>query len=88
MSVPSRMRPTWRTFGEIPRVCFDPRNLARSILAATLVGTILFLINQGDVVFGGRATSATWTKIGLSYLVPFVVSSYGIVLGSRRSGSS
>jgi hypothetical protein len=52
-----------------------------------IVGTVLFFINQADVVFGGRATAATWVKIGLSYLVPFFVANYGIVLASRRSGS-
>ena len=66
-------------------LCLDPRNLRRSIGAALVVGTILSLINQADVVFGGRATVGTWVKIGLSYVVPFVVSSYGIVLGSNRA---
>ncbi len=74
--------------GEIPRVCIERRNLSQSIGAAALVGTLLFLINQADVVFGGQATAATWVKIGLSYLVPFFVSNYGIVIGSRRSGTS
>ena len=50
---------------------------------AVFVGTVLFLINQADVVFGGHATAATWTKVGLSYLVPFLVSNYGIVIASR-----
>jgi hypothetical protein len=63
-------------------------DLNRSIGAAVLVGTILFFINQSDVVLGGRATVATWMKIGLSYLVPFFVSNYGIVLASRRSAKS
>ena len=71
---------------EIPGVCLDRRNLGQCIAMAVVIGTILFLINQGDVVFDGRATAATWAKIGLSYLVPFLVSNYGIVVGSRRSG--
>ena len=72
---------------EIPRVCLDLRNLSRCIAAALIVGTILFVINQADVVFGGRATALTWIKIGLSYLVPFFVANYGIVLASRRPSS-
>jgi hypothetical protein len=56
--------------------------------AAVLVGTVLFFINQADVVFRGEATAATWVKVGLSYLVPFLVSNYGIVLGSRRQTGS
>ena len=85
MSASGRLRPTWSRVGEIPRVCFDRRNLSRCTWAAALVGTILFFINQADVVFGGQATAATWVKIVLSYLVPFLVSNYGIVVGSRRS---
>lgn len=51
-----------------------------------LVGTVLFFINQADVVLRGDATAATWVKICLSYLVPFFVSNYGIVVGSRKPG--
>ena len=72
---------------EVPRVCLELRNLSRCIGAALIVGTILFFINQGDVVFAGQATASTWIKIGLSYLVPFFVANYGIVLASRRSES-
>jgi hypothetical protein len=72
---------------EILWVCLDVRNLTQCIAAALIVGTILFLINQADVVFGGRATTFTWIKVGLSYLVPFFVANYGIVLASRRSRS-
>jgi hypothetical protein len=83
-----RERPNWSRWGEIPGVCVDRGNLSRSIGAAVLVGTILFFINQSDVVLSGQATVATWMKIGLSYLVPFFVSNYGIVLASRRSAKS
>ena len=83
--MPSRTRPTWSRAIEIPGVCLDLRNLSRCIAAALIVGTILFFINQADVVFGGRATGATWLRIGLTYLVPFFVSQYGIVLASRTS---
>ena len=83
--MPSRTGPTWSRLSEIPGVCLDLRNLSRCIAAALIVGTILFLINQADVVFGGRATGATWLRIGLTYLVPFFVSQYGIVLASRTS---
>jgi hypothetical protein len=82
-----RSAPTWSRPVEILWVCFELRNLSRCIVAALMVGTILFLINQADVVFGGRATTSTWIKIGLSYLVPYFVANYGIVLASRRSGS-
>ncbi len=77
---------TWGRLAEIPWVCLDPRNLSQCIAAAVIVGTILFFINQADVVFAGRATAAMWVKIGLSYLVPFFVANYGIVIATRSRG--
>lgn len=79
-------QPTWGHVNEIPGVCLDGGNLRQSIAAALVVGTVLFLINQSQVVFSGQATVATWIRIGLTYLVPFLVSNFGIAVGSRRRG--
>jgi hypothetical protein len=49
----------------------------RSGCVALVVGTILNLINQGDVIFWGMAIN--WTKIVLTYFVPYAVSTYGAV---------
>jgi hypothetical protein len=51
---------------------------------ALIAGTVLFFINQVDVVMSGRATALVWLKVGLTYLVPFCVSNYGIVVASHR----
>ncbi len=51
---------------------------------ALAAGTVLFFINQFDVVASGRATPLVWLKVGLTYLVPFCVSNYGIVVASNR----
>jgi hypothetical protein len=50
-----------------------------------IVGTILFAINQLDVVLAGRATWATWLKVALTYLVPLFVSNYGVLVASRTA---
>lgn len=75
---------SWSQVREIPRVCLDGRNLRQSVGACLVVGTILFLINQSQAVFAGQATAATWVRIGLTYLVPFVVANYGLLIASRR----
>ena len=49
-----------------------------------MVGTILFAINQLDVVLRGAATPVLWLKVGLTYLVPFCVSNLGVLIASRR----
>lgn len=41
------------------------------------VGTILNLINQGDALFG--AVPVNWTKMVLTYFVPYAVATYGAV---------
>jgi hypothetical protein len=48
----------------------------RALQVAFVVGTILFLINQLDVVLSGKVTLLVLLKIVLTYLVPFLVSTY------------
>ena len=52
------------------------RTVINAILIALVVGTILNLINQGTAFFEGDLASISWLKFGLTYLVPFLVSSY------------
>ena len=49
----------------------------RSFYVAMVVGTVLNLINQGEALFG--ASSINWTKIVLTYFVPYVVATYGAI---------
>jgi hypothetical protein len=49
----------------------------RSFYVALVVGTILNLINQGDVLWTGATLD--WAKIALTYAVPYLVSTYGAV---------
>lgn len=65
------------------QIVMRPEHLRRTIKIALVVGTILFLINQADVVLRGDATTTTWLKVGLSYCVPFVVSNLGLLAGKR-----
>lgn len=58
--------------------------LVRSALrTAALVGTILTLINQADTLFGGHVGIAVVVKIGLTYIVPYAVSTHGALSVSR-----
>ena len=49
----------------------------RAFFVALVVGTVLNLINQGDALFAGRPLD--WLKIGLTFLVPYCVSTHGAV---------
>ncbi len=44
---------------------------------------MLSAVNQGDVVVTGAAGVDTWIRIGVNFLVPFCVASFGF-LAARR----
>ncbi len=75
---------TWREWREALRLVVEPTHLRRTAVTAVVVGTVLFAINQLDVVLAGHATTAVWLKTGLTYLVPFVVANVGILIATRR----
>lgn len=53
----------------------------RSFLAALIVGTLLNLINQADILWTGGNVDPI--KLALTYLVPYCVATYGAVSARR-----
>jgi hypothetical protein len=64
--------------------CRNPVTLRRTVRIALVVGTVLTVINQLDVLIAADATILTGVKIGLNYVVPFIVSNLG-VLSARKA---
>jgi len=61
----------------------------RSLWVALIVGTILNLINQGDALLAGQRLD--FVKLALTYVVPYIVSTYGAVscrLHAARSAAT
>lgn len=58
--------------------------LARSLRASLVVGTVLTALNQGDLILEGSLPAALWWKVPLTYVVPFLVATYG-ALGAPTS---
>ena len=58
--------------------------LVKSLIAALVVGTVLTLINQGDLILTGDLSWGLLWKIPLTYTVPFLVASYGALIHSLR----
>jgi hypothetical protein len=48
----------------------------RAIKVAVIVGPILTVINQGDVLLSGQYSPRVFLKILLTFLVPYSVSSF------------
>ena len=65
------------------RICFRREHLRRTVKIALIVGTLLTLINQLDVIVKGDATTITWIKSALNYCVPFIVSNLGLLAGKK-----
>ncbi|HEV8680181.1 MAG TPA: nitrate/nitrite transporter NrtS [Stellaceae bacterium] len=63
--------------GRICHCAFSDGVARRSLVVAAIVGTILNLINQGDALVTGMPLDLM--KLGLTYLVPYCVSTYGAV---------
>jgi hypothetical protein len=63
--------------------CLQGHNLRRTARIAVLVGVVLTLINQSGVIFSGHATTATWVRCALNFVVPFLVSNAGLLTGRR-----
>ena len=53
----------------------SPQMIVKSLVVALVVGTVLCLINQGDALLAGREINI-W-KVVLTFIVPFLVSTYG-----------
>jgi hypothetical protein len=57
--------------------------LRRSAGIALVVGTVLVAINQGDAIVAGRWAAPLMWKVPLTYLVPFLVATWGALVNSR-----
>jgi hypothetical protein len=65
------------SLGQICRWCVADGVPRRSVMVAIVVGTILNLINQGDVLFGTARPNVA--KFLLTFVVPYFVATYGAV---------
>jgi len=76
--------PTWASWPEALRVVAFRPHLRKTVGIALVVGTVLFCINQLDVVVSGHASTIVWVKSGVTYLVPFCVANAGLLVATRR----
>ena len=71
----------------IVHLCLSNGVPRRSLIVAVIVGTILNLINQSDGLLGRAPID--WTRLILTYMVPYCVSTYGAVSALlSRSGTN
>ncbi len=71
-SRPEDLRPGWSA-------------VRRSLIIAAIVGSVIILVNQGDLIVAGNLSPLMWLKIGITPCVPFCVSLYGAYLAYRNA---
>ncbi len=59
----------------------------RALTMSAVVGTLLMLINHGDALWRGEVGGWRLLRIGLTYLVPFTVSTLSSTAAIRGSSS-
>lgn len=63
--------------------CLAPVTIGMALRVSLIVGTVLNLINHFDILLGAPLTSTVGLQMGLTYLVPYCVSTHGQVWGRR-----
>jgi hypothetical protein len=69
----------WRT--RLRLIC-KPRVVKKALLAAGVVGALLVLLNQGDLLLSGHVTGRVLVKSLLTPIIPFCVTMLGAFLNT------
>lgn len=75
--------PPWSQPADAARLFLRGITVRPCVPVAAVVGCVLSAINEGVTVGTGRAGWLTWVQIGLNFVVPFLVSSYGYLAAAR-----
>jgi hypothetical protein len=73
----------WSTWREAIRVVTRAAHLKKTMTIALVIGTIFFAINQLGLVMSGHIDGVIVAKSLMTYLTPFLVSNYSILLATR-----
>ena len=78
---PPRSRP-----GEMGALFVRGTTLRPCLPVAAVVGCVLSAINEGARIASGHTGGTTWVQVGLNFVVPFLVSSYGYLTAQTADG--
>ena len=82
--MPSEALPCrWHSLLVRLRLIAKPQMVRKALLAAGVVGMVLVLLNQGDVLLSGHVTERVLVKSLLTPIIPFCVTMLGAFLNSR-----
>jgi hypothetical protein len=75
------------SFGEWLRLALSPSVVKRGLAYAVVVGAILVAINHGEALLAGEVDKARLLRMGLTLLVPYLVSTTSSVAALREHRS-
>ena len=67
------------------QLAFSGNVVRRALIMAGIVGPILVLINQGEYLLDPSSAEFSWTKVVLTFLVPYIVSMVSSVTTIRQA---
>src|SRR5216683_497056 len=73
----SRRSSPWSKPGDAVRLFARGITVRPCVPVAAVVGCVLSAINEGARIAAGQAGWLTWVQVGLNFVVPFLVASYG-----------
>ena len=79
----ARHPPPWSRPGEAARLFARGVTLRPCLPVAAVVGCVVSAINEGARIAAGHTEWTTWVQVGLNFVVPFLVSSYGYLAAAR-----
>jgi hypothetical protein len=75
--------PKWRTWREGIALIVAGITFRTCIKVSLVVGTLLSVVNQGQIILEGEATAATWVRVVINFVIPYVVASVGYIAPFR-----
>src|SRR5262245_11173473 len=79
----ARGRLAWRTYRQAASLILRGATIRAGLKVALVVGTVLSAVNLGAAIAGGHATDATWARLAVNYVVPYLVASFGFLEAYR-----
>ena len=67
------------------QLAYSGNVVRRALIMAGIVGPVLVLINQGEYLLDSSSGSFSWTKLVLTFLVPYIVSMVSSVTSIRQT---
>ena len=75
--------PKWRTWREGIALIAAGVSFRTCIKVSLVVGTLLSVVNQGQIILDGEATATTWVRVVINFVIPYVVASVGYIAPFR-----